>query len=385
MKKEYTNHILVGISLLFLLGIFWFGGEARKNNQTFNQVEEIIEKIDVEISESELMSDDLESEIEGYLEDDVSSLDVNNEEQNDRVNEEEEVALDGNITQPSPSILPLVKRENGPDELRIGFMTDPHIKSNSGPGGKGDRILKPFFVGVLSYFIERMNNVFVPDFLIINGDVIEGTGRDNIVGFGELSSTRKLFDRTLLPKYWVVGNHDLRAVNKKEWMDSLGIDYLYKSFDVRNYRIIILDSNFDEEDKDIVPGKYFTRGNVSKKQIDWLEKELETDKKKIVFIHNPPLWNVDVRDNSGLLLNALELQEIFQKNKVTAVFSGHIEDLYYDKIGGVKYFVLPGVIKNEKYQGTFAEISIVGDKIELDVSYKVGEKYRRLNLKEILD
>jgi len=51
----------------------------------------------------------------------------------------------------------------------------------------------------------------------------------------------------------------------------------------------------------------------------------------------------------------------------------------------VRYFVLPGVVKNEKYQGTYAEIKIENDRIELDVSYLKNDKYRRLNLKEILD
>jgi len=65
------------------------------------------------------------------------------------------------------------------------------------------------------------------------------------------------------------------------------------------------------------------------------------------------------------------------------VFAGHIEDLFLQEIDGVKYFVSPGIVKNEKYQGTFSEITIKKDKMIIDMSYlKKDGSYRTIRIKE---
>jgi hypothetical protein len=265
-------------------------------------------------------------------------------------------------------ILPLPSRSYDPDELRIGFLTDLHADSKSNTS-RSDRRIKPYYQNVVNNFIETVNNELIADFIVLNGDVIDGTNRDDIVGTGELRSLKKLFERTQIKKYWVIGNHDLRAVNKKQWKKALEIDYLHNSFDVGNYRIILLDSSFDKNDNDIKPGTYYTRGKVSEKQIDWLKRKLDTNKTKIVFMHNPPLKGLGFHSNSGLLYNALELQEVFSDNDVTAVFCGHLEYLFNQEVDGVKYFMLPGSTKNEDYQGTFAEIRLKKEKIDIDIHY----------------
>jgi hypothetical protein len=373
---------VIGIGLILLfLNIHIIG---KNSNKTLNEVQpasNFVERLDVEIIENEeVVSEAIENELEEYIEDDSSDLEIQ-EEVADFTEKEEVVSQPQDVT----ATLPLVLKTKKPGELKIGFMTDLHAKSSTG-NSRAERIIKPIFIERIDYFIEEMNNEFVPDFLLLNGDVIEGTGRDDEIGSGELRSLKKLFDRTQIKKYWVVGNHELRSVNKEQWKEALQIDYLDKTIDVGDYRIIILDSNYDEQDKHVVPGDVYTRGNVSNKQIKWLEQELQTEKTKIVFMHHPPLWDVNVRENEGLPLNALELQRIFSRNNVTAVFSGHIEAFFYDKIDNVGYYVLPGVIKHETYQGTFAEIIITNKELELDVSY-IGSngKYRKINIKEVLN
>ena len=388
MKTLITNKraLVILVILSFLALVFFLNSrttETEDEDSSGRDISNVQDRLDAEITEeSEGLEEGLEDEIEGYIEEDISELDVNEEEGEEEVNGEEGEAREGEADFP---VLPFTRKNYPQNELRIGFMTDLHAGSNAGES-RSDRIIKEFFRESVNHFIREMNDKFFPDFLLLNGDVIEGTNWDQEVGSGELRSIKKLFDQTLIPKYWVVGNHDLRAVNKYFWKKSLEIDYLTKSFDVRDYRIIILDSNFDPERGDIEPGKYYTRGLVSREQIKWLEKELETDKKKIVFIHHPPLWSVDVRSNSGLPLNALALQEVFREGGVSAVFAGHIEDFYYDKIDGVKYFVIPGVKKNKKYQGTFAEISFRDDKVEMDVNYLGSNgQYRKVNIKELVE
>lgn len=156
----------------------------------------------------------------------------------------------------------------------------------------------------------------MPNFIIANGDIIDGTRVNYAQGMAELSLTKDIFNRTTLKKYWVVGNHDLRSVTKKQFMQSLDIDYVSKAFEVGNYKIIILDSNFLEDDKDAVPGKGYTRGHMADKQIKFLKKELKNTKKRtIVFLHHPSLWSISGKSNFIFPDNAKELREIFSQNK----------------------------------------------------------------------
>lgn len=279
---------------------------------------------------------------------------------------------------PQPEPIP----QSSAGELKFGLITDVHARSNS--NGSGQRILKDFFLDGLNHFIGHMNTKFRPNFVVSNGDLIEGTDRSSDVGKKELALIKNILDRTPAPKYWIVGNHELRSVTKSQWKKSLGIDYLRKAFEVGDYRIVILDSNFTAEDKDVDPDNFYTRGKVSEEELDWLDEELsKSDKKTIVFMHHPPLWNVNMKTDERLPGNAPEIQEIFARRRVLAVFAGHFEDLYVGEIDGVKYIALPGFIKNDKYQKTFSEITIQGEEIVIDMSYVAdGQSYRTVRITE---
>ncbi len=380
--------LILAVTIILLLAVSAFGAYKYFNDDEKN-AKVAKEDIDVEIinGERNLAEESPEEEIEKEIEEEVIEGDAEQVEINDGTEDEsveiakpEEVA---EILPVTPTILPSPsKKRDNPDELRIGFITDLHVRSGS--NSAGIRMLGSEFVNKINYFIEKMNNTFIPNFIIANGDNIEGTGVSYDKGMAELSLLKDLFNRTALKKYWVVGNHDLRSVTKKQFMQSLDIDYVSKAFEVGNYKIIILDSNFSKDDTDVVPGKGYIRGHISEKQIKFLEKELKnTDKRTLVFLHHPPLWSIDGKSNFRFPDNAKRLQEIFSQNKVFAVFAGHIEDLFLQEIDGVKYFVSPGIVKNEKYQGTFSEITIKKDKMIIDMSYlKKDGSYRTIRIKE---
>jgi Icc-related predicted phosphoesterase len=375
-SKKIVSILLTLVAFGVIASAIFFHIEAKNRDLEKNEVEVEITD-DTSIQDKSLAEVILDETTEENIEQDASSLDIKSEESGDEksaVQPIEETASEQTAVSVSE---PKKKREG---ELKIGFVTDIHARSHSVEGG--ERILKPLFSDGISYFLDRMKSNFNPDFILVNGDVIEGTGRDSDIGKKELSLIRSLFEKTTIPKYWVVGNHDLRSVNKKQWKKSLKIDYLQESFEVENYKILILDSNFSSDDNDIVPEAYYTRGRVSEKEISWLEKELNnTDKDVIVFIHHPPLWNVDIKGNGSLLSNSLVLQNLFSKYNVLAVFGGHLEDIFIDKKGGVKYFVLPGFVKNAKYQKTFSEITIKDGKIAVDMTYLADEnKYRTAHI-----
>ncbi|MDH4330328.1 MAG: metallophosphoesterase [Candidatus Moranbacteria bacterium] len=380
-QKRIAIFALVLLIFAFGIGVFVFA----KKTKIFSTKKESFENISSEPAidipqaqeiESNLVAIDLPEE---STEENIASEEFPGEEElQEEVNQEEVDEAETEENQ-EPEVLPLPSRNHGSNELRIGFLTDLHADSSSGTS-RSDRVIKPFYTNVIDSFIKKSNNELGADFLILNGDVIDGTNRDDIVGMGELRSVKKLFEFTQIKKYWIVGNHDLRAVNKKQWKNALEIDYLQNSFDIGNYRVIILDSSFDDLEKDIKPGLYFTRGNIPKAEIDWLENKLKTDKIKVIFVHNPPLYATSAFSNAGTIKESQYLQQLFFENDVTAVFCGHLESLYHEKKDGVEYFMIPGAKKNESYQGTFAEIILKGRDVDVDINYldKNG-KYKSKN------
>lgn len=390
MAHSRTYAIAIVLSLasfgMFFLLLSWmtFSDETRGDPApaTEGNPAETGSEVEIDIIENDGRLDvSLQEETEETIENDAESVSIIDETESAT----EEAPTEKDTTAPPSSKalppLPAPIRKKDTDKLRIGFVTDSHVMSSE---NGNSRTLHKKYEERLNHFIERMNNDFGADLLIANGDIVEGTRQTSETGIRELSLVKKIFDRTSIPTYWTLGNHDLRSVTKKQWRDALGIGYEYKAFDVKQYRIFILDSNFTSTDENVAPGKSYTRGKVSKKQLEWLEKELKKTKKRaIVFMHHPPLRGIDSKIDEGLLKNALELRSVLSENGALAVFAGHIEDLYYEKADGVKYFVIPGLVKHPTYQGTFAEIVIDGGKIEVDVSYlNKNGTYRTIRMKQ---
>jgi predicted phosphohydrolase len=383
--KINKNKIFV-LAAFLLLCVFATGVYFMQKKEVTGNGEDIVlaeqgilekENVEVEIMNEvgdEFVGDGGENIEEFILEDDAESLNVNAEsEENDAGDADAESQQAKYPALPAP-----LKKKSDADTLRIGLMTDLHVQSTDGEG----KLLSNHYAKKINYFVEKMNNVFGPDFILLNGDIIEGTRTSAEIGRMELSLVDNLFNRTKIDKYWVAGNHDLRSVDKEQWKKALDIDYLHKSFDVGNYKIIILDGNFAKDDSDIAPGLGYTRGKVSQKQLEWLKNELEkTDKRVIVFMHYPPLRDIEAKINQALLYNAREIQTILSQYDVLTVFSGHIEDLYYQELGGVDYFVSPGMVKHPKYPGAFSEIVIKGGEVSITLNYlKEDGKYRTVKI-----
>ena len=329
-----------------------------------------------------LTADDLTAEAPEIVKNDAEELTV--QEEIEEIKEEAktetvEPTTNETGTESSSKLPDYVPIARNSDELTIGFITDLHVFN----GASANKLADPFTNRIYN-FVKKMNNEIVPDFMLINGDVIEGTKIPANTGIKQLQLVKNIFNFSKIQKYWVPGNHDLRSVTKQQWESVLGINYLRKSFELRNYKIIILDSNFTEKDNNVSPGNGYTRGHVSREEIKWLEKELKnTDKKTIIFIHHPPLSDVDFKSDLKLLDNATELKELFPKYAVLAVFGGHVEDLYSEKTDGVQYFSIPGIYKNPKYPGAFSVINIRKNQVEVNLSYlEDGNNYKTITLEK---
>jgi 3',5'-cyclic AMP phosphodiesterase CpdA len=198
-------------------------------------------------------------------------------------------------------------------------------------------------------------------------------------------------------------------MGKDDWLELVGYEKPYYYFDVKNYRMIVLDSNFFpvcfdnvptaqdsvclEQGKDInvldvvdiFPDAEYYPGYVDQEQIKWLEEVLRdaADKKILVFVHQPPILESEVKSAELFVFNKEELRVLFEKFGVLAVFSGHIEELCHQEINGVKYFVIPGFYKEnklipeeEQYFSVFSEVKVRDRDIDIRMFYKRDEDMR---------
>lgn len=264
-------------------------------------------------------------------------------------------------------------------EYKIGFITDVHGRKSTKKDGQLDKESAK----ALSYFTEHINNNFNPDFVVDGGDLIEGTDREGQKSIDDFRALADYFEKIKVPSYHINGNHEMRGFSKNEWLNLTSYEKSFYYFDYENLRTVILDGN--ENEKALPEIENYNKNNyyLSKEQFEWLERILSESKnmKKIVFIHYPPF------DTPGTKMiepgQASRLREIFSKNGVSAVFSGHTERLDFEEMDGVRYFVIPGIwrskLKYVLWLESFAEITIKKDP-EVKLYYKKSreEEYKTL-------
>jgi 3',5'-cyclic AMP phosphodiesterase CpdA len=131
--------------------------------------------------------------------------------------------------------------------------------------------------------------------------------------------------------FMVIGNHDVDNGNRE--------DHYKEFFPKLYYSVAEEDSLFVFLDTEI-PGQ---RSSVTGVQFEWLEKELQRPfRYKFIFLHRP-LY--PVVPGHGLDSNRAardKLHELFVRNKVSVVFSGH--DHVYNKTtrDGIIYVIASG-------------------------------------------
>lgn len=201
------------------------------------------------------------------------------------------------------------------EKIRFLIYTDLH--HDLMPGGP-DRLREIVRAG-------EKNRV---DFMIDLGDLVFPYETNRVI--------TDILDSTAIPQYHVMGNHDMDVSDKQTYMDFVGIEAPYYTFDRGIFRFVVLDSNFftDESGNEHAFDKanYFSakgeRDIISGEQLEWLEHLLtDTSKIYVLFYHAP---------------NADRLQPILKAARdkgvrIATSFIGHMHSDDYQQIDGVNY------------------------------------------------
>lgn len=205
--------------------------------------------------------------------------------------------------------------------------------------------------------VLKRADLLSPDFCLTTADLVNrGAGEVGKELYKDLDVDAGWFFRKH-PTWPTLGNHEVSGPKEnsgednyvsgvKNFGDFFGLkDPLY-SFTYGNSKFIALD---------------WIKASESKERLTWLEKELKDAKGKLIFVFkHRPYYTVGSKSYKDVEGKSTVVTDLFEKYKVTAVFSGH-DHLYYRTLrGGVNYIVSAGAGANI-YRLKRAGDAIAGD------------------------
>ena len=227
---------------------------------------------------------------------------------------------------------------------------------------------------VLKKIISRINNNSTIAFAINNGDLVQDGYKK------EFAKYLKIIQASNKPMLSIIGNHEL------PWYD--GKSNYEKFFGKTDFAFVYGNSYFiilDSSDK-----------KITKKQKKWLVKQLEISQKytnRFVFTHVPlydPRKGEYAKGHSiKSLKKAKELNDLFDKYRVTMLFCSHIHFYYKGKWQKTPFIITGGAgapLKHYKNLGfyNYIKVTVNGNKVTYKV-VKIDVKEPTILQKTILE
>lgn len=241
-----------------------------------------------------------------------------------------------------------------PSMLRVGFVSDWEYGSRTQMKHKLTSQAPAELEKAVAYF----NDVFRPDLVVGGGDYVESSSVKPEKVRAQLEYVNGIFSGLEAPRLYALGNHDMRQLSKEEIRGILGMEDNHAIRDIGEWRIVVLDSNFNDEDGSDRDTDSYTRGFVSREELEWLRGALRTDRPVMVFVHHSPL-DIMNGDRDGTIRNignAAEVRRVLEEaGSVALVVSGHSPTTLYEERNGIHYVIVDTLV-NEPALGAFAAI-----------------------------
>jgi len=172
---------------------------------------------------------------------------------------------------------------------------------------------------IFALLIQQINEL-QPDFVIHLGDVSDRGTAYELDRFDDLIAELEPLLVT------VAGNHDTKSRRKlfgERYVEpNSSTNLMDYSFDYGGVRFIIVDNS-----------DYY----VTREQLDWLERQLQTSKRKIVSMHCPPDYG-RWKDMGGMY-SPEAFMRLMKAHEVDLVYCGHIHLHNSMMVAGTKYVI----------------------------------------------
>ena len=259
------------------------------------------------------------------------------------------------------------------NNLRFAQISDAHFSSYE--KDTSYKILSETG-NLLDDAITQVNTSGAYDFVIFTGDLI------NTPKISELELFIKHAKNLIYPWYAIDGNHDIGVdgpLTKSKFISILNknnskmkSDNIYYSFTPkRGYYVICLDS--------IIDYKVTTNGEISKEQLEWLQKELDKHKKDTIIVctHVPVIEPYS--SPSHKMVNEYELRRVLKSHtNPIIVLQGHYHAARLRQEDNMLVISCPSLAS---FPNAFRVINVNtnGKKVKVDVFLK------ETGLKEVQD
>ncbi len=255
----------------------------------------------------------------------------------------------------------LTQNEHDNTGFSFGVITDLHNADKKTAGTRHYRDSIEKLSGAVDYF--KANNAA---FLIELGDFIDKANKQTEYGY--LAAIDKIFDSFRGPRHYVLGNHDVATFSKAEFIEAVGSDKTYYSFDLNGWHFVVLDANFKEDQTSYIAGNFdWTDSIIPDSELRWLENDLAgrpKDSPAILFSHQ----NLHNEDDPHGVKNAPEVRALLEKaGNVRAVLQGHMHTGGYAKINGIHYLTFRAAVEGPGLENNAFSLVKVSANGKIDV------------------
>lgn len=221
--------------------------------------------------------------------------------------------------------------------LRFGIVTDIHHADKPEHGTRYYRESLGKLREAVTEF-ERARVAFVVEL----GDIVDAAN-DLATERAWLKDAVRHLQPAAKDVHYVLGNHCVTTLTKKQFLADIGRERSFYSFDRSGLRFIVLDACHRKDGVSYDAGNFdWKDSDVPAAQRDWLRREVASASGKvIVFVHQ----RLDIPGVHSVA-SAEEVRQILESSrKVFAVFQGHSHQNDYREIGGIDYCTMRAVIE----------------------------------------
>ncbi|MDX1934451.1 MAG: metallophosphoesterase [Capsulimonadales bacterium] len=185
-----------------------------------------------------------------------------------------------------------------------------------------------------------------PDIAIELGDFIDSAPK---AGAKEEKAFLKRINEefaTLCPRrHYVLGNHCVGKLSKKQFLETVEQKSSYYSFDRNGFHFIVLDACYRRDGVSYDAGNFeWTDTEIPPEQREWLKADLKAAKgKALVFCHQR--IDLEPGNEEGIHSSATVREILRDSGKVLAAFMGHSHRNEYRQIDGVHYVALAAMVE----------------------------------------
>lgn len=233
----------------------------------------------------------------------------------------------------------LLQAKDDNSTVSFGVITDLHYADKPAAGSRYYRETPAKLAEAADKFSHQK-----PAFVVELGDFIDAAASVE-TELGYLKRINRDFAAISKNRHYVLGNHCVDMLTKKEFLGGVDREKSYYSFDSGGIHFVVLDSCFRSDGESYGRKNFkWTDPNIPAAELDWLIEDLKaTSNPTIVFAHQ----RLDVSSHYGVKNADVVRTALEDSGKVLAVFQGHSHKNDLKEIGGIHYCTMVAMVEGQ--------------------------------------